>query len=625
MSGARGATPGGEASDAAAVEPAAQADHDREAWRRAEICAALCLIDPVGLPGIRLRARPGPARDAFIASFSKLAPGPVRRLPFNVEDGRLLGGVDLYATLAAGRPVKVAGLLAEANGGAIIVKMAERQPLAVASALARTIDDGMTRGEGAAGECACEARFVSVVLDEGAAPEEAPLDLLLARIPFHIGLDTLRASTSRWDWRADQNDILSAQRRLAQVTMPKELVKEIADAAERLGVLGVRPLWFALRAAKAHAALAGRNAVLIEDAAIASFLALSSHATEGQATHPPSPPPDSDDTDAEDQEKSDTKRNEGPPPNDGVDKTNENIDKIEASTDDLAAVAVAAVAAGSVSGALNQLRTGSIIAAGGRNAAAGKAGESRRAPSGGRRVGVRRGDPRRGGRLDLPATLRAAAPWSRLRPTPKGGVLIAIRPSDFHVEVRERKRGAAIIFVVDASGSAAFQRLNEAKGAIEALLADCYVRRDVVGMVAFRGVAAELALPPTQSLARAKRALSGLPGGGGTPLAAGLRLALDVAERERTKGLTPQLVVLSDGRANVGLDGEGGRDKAMADAKSEAARVAAAGVASLFFDTGRRRGDAAEQVATALRAAYVPLPSADVELIRGQVRSSMAP
>lgn len=198
------------------------------------------------------------------------------------------------------------------------------------------------------------------------------------------------------------------------------------------------------------------------------------------------------------------------------------------------------------------------------------------------------------------------------------------RPSDFHVEVRERKKGASIIFLVDASGSSALQRLNEAKGAVEALLADCYVRRDVVGLITFRGQTAELALPPTQSLARARRSLAELPGGGGTPFALALDLAAEVAGAEREKGRTPQIVVLSDGRANVDRAGQGGRAKAMADAEDAAARLAYEGVQSIFLDTSRRPSEGAQRLAEAMGARYQPLPQADPDRIRDAVRAGPA-
>jgi magnesium chelatase subunit D len=121
---------------------------------------------------------------------------------------------------------------------------------------------------------------------------------------------------------------------------------------------------------------------------------------------------------------------------------------------------------------------------------------------------------------------------------------VLVRRDDFRVQRLRERRETTTVFVVDASGSAALHRLAEAKGAIELLLAECYVRRDRVALIAFRGrpgaAGAELLLPPTRSLVRAKRSLADLPGGGGTPLAHGLdaarALAEDVSRRGGTAG-----------------------------------------------------------------------------------------
>ena len=122
-----------------------------------------------------------------------------------------------------------------------------------------------------------------------------------------------------------------------------------------------------------------------------------------------------------------------------------------------------------------------------------------------------------------------------------------IRAEDFHIQRYQQRASSCLILALDASGSAALNRLAEAKGAVELLLADCYVRRDSVAVLAFRGKAAELLLPPTRSLARAKRSLAGLPGGGGTPLASAMDAALALAEQIRRKGETPILVLLTAG------------------------------------------------------------------------------
>ncbi|MBC7580035.1 MAG: VWA domain-containing protein, partial [Tardiphaga sp.] len=182
----------------------------------------------------------------------------------------------------------------------------------------------------------------------------------------------------------------------------------------------------------------------------------------------------------------------------------------------------------------------------------------------------------------------------------------------------------ATIFVVDASGSAALHRLAEAKGAGELLLADCYIRRDQVALTAFRGAGAEVLLPPTRSLARARRSLAGLPGGGGTPLAAGLGAAGLVADRVRRRGQTPTVIVLTDGRANIARDGAQGRPRAEQDAGAAARQLRAAGILSVLVDTSPRPGPMAAQFALEMGARYLPLPHADVTTLAQAVRARVS-
>jgi magnesium chelatase subunit D len=174
---------------------------------------------------------------------------------------------------------------------------------------------------------------------------------------------------------------------------------------------------------------------------------------------------------------------------------------------------------------------------------------------------------------------------------------------------------------VDASGSLALNRLAEAKGAVELLLADCYIRRDQVAVLAFRGVAATLLLSPTRSLVRAKRSLAGLPGGGGTPLANGIEAGMLLADGVRRRGGTPTLVLLTDGQANVARDGRGGRSQAQADAMQAARLVRAAGHRALFIDTSPRPNPNSRTLAAAMDARYVPLPYADAASVSRSVRA----
>ena len=163
------------------------------------------------------------------------------------------------------------------------------------------------------------------------------------------------------------------------------------------------------------------------------------------------------------------------------------------------------------------------------------------------------------GAVHLPATLRAAAPHQRARGwRPAGGQALRLARSDLREAVRQGREGNLVLFAVDASGSmAARQRMRAVKGAVLSLLVDAYQRRDKVGMISFRGEAADLLLPATSSVQAAARRLADLPAGGRTPLAAGLLRARDVlaAERLRDPDRRPLLVVVTDGRATYGEPG----------------------------------------------------------------------
>ena len=195
-----------------------------------------------------------------------------------------------------------------------------------------------------------------------------------------------------------------------------------------------------------------------------------------------------------------------------------------------------------------------------------------------------------------------------------------VERDDFRV-VRFRDRTeSTTLFVVDASGSAALNRLAEAKGAIELLLADCYIRRDQVALIAFRGEMAELLLPPTRSLVRAKRNLAALPGGGGTPLGSAVEMAGALGEAIRRRGGTPAVVFLTDGRANIARDGTRGREAAAADLEPATAGYRALGLRTMVIDTSPRPHPSAEALARALGARYLPLPHADASLLRDAIQ-----
>ncbi|MES2195143.1 MAG: magnesium chelatase subunit D [Pseudomonadota bacterium] len=578
------------------------------AWSDAVIAAQLFAIDPIGTGGVLLRSRAGPVRDRWLAAMrSALPPSlPLRNLPLHTADGRLLGGLDLNATLLAGRPVAERGLLAEADGGVLVLAMAERLSAATTVHVTSAMDARETIVERDGLSLRMAARFGVVALDEGLDDEFAPASLR-DRLAFRIDLNGVSVHEAE-EMVGEGSEIAAARERLALLTVGEPWIEAICTAAGALGIASLRAPLLTLRVACASAALAGHAEVEQDDIALAARLVLAPRALVFPQTQEPEqqaePPPD----DSGDDDKPDN----GEP---------SDIDRA------LDEVILAAVQAALPPDVLAALRAS---AGRSRTRSQGKAGALQKSKSRGRPAGVLRGDLRAGAKLNVIETLRAAAPWQPLRRREAGiGVeasshqRILIRKDDFRISRFKQRSETTTIFVVDASGSAALHRLAEAKGAVELLLADCYVRRDQVALIAFRGSIAELLLPPTRSLARAKRSLAGLPGGGGTPLAAGLDAAYALADLIRRKGQTPTVILLTDGRANIARDGAQGRPRAEQDAMDAARQLRAAGVTTVMVDTSPRPGPLAETFAKEMGARYLPLPHADATALSKAVLASV--
>lgn len=239
-------------------------------------------------------------------------------------------------------------------------------------------------------------------------------------------------------------------------------------------------------------------------------------------------------------------------------------------------------------------------------------------------MGARPGMPRGGAKLALIDSLRAAVPWQAVRRREQGGdpaSPIIMRKDDLRIRRFEERAARVTIFAVDASGSAAAARLAEAKGAVELMLGQAYVTRSEVALIAFRGDSAELLLPPTRSLTRARRALTELPGGGGTPLALGLIAAREVAESVIARGRSAALVILTDGRANIAADGTPGRPQAAADTEAAAKAICARGIDSLVVDISARPGPEGAALAQALGGRFLALPRADARMLQAAINA----
>lgn len=554
-------------------------------WARAALAVDLLAVDPVGLGGMHLRARPGPVRDAALARLSAV-PLPRQKLHPAMGDEALFGGLDLTATLGAGRMVQRAGLLAEPR--LLVLAMAERCTPGMAARLAAHAD----RRTGAL-----------VLLDEGVDPEETAPTALSDRLAFALSLDGIGRQLVATAMPAGSAQLAAARHRLARIVLPDDVIEALVVLAARLGIDGLRAPMLALAAARAHAALAGRDTVAEADIAAAAALVLVPRATRAPAQEEPTQPDDPPPPDTEDEQ-----------PDDG-DTANEPDQTMDLPSEMLVD-AIAAMLPPDLLAAMAG-RMGRAA----RGAAGSGAGARRQGNRRGRPLPSRPGRPDSAHRIDMVATLRAAAPWQRLRSAdrPDAAGLVQLRPGDIRLKRFEDRSDRLLIFAVDASGSAAIARLAEAKGAIELLLAEAYARRDHVALIAFRGTGAEELLPPTRSLVQTKRRLAGLPGGGGTPLAAGLRAGLEAALAARGRGMTPTLALLTDGRANIALDGRADRPQAGLDATAMAHALRARGIPAVVLDTAARPQAALRGLAAAMNAIYLPLPRADANRISAAI------
>jgi magnesium chelatase subunit D len=554
-----------------------------DAWGRATLALSLLAVDPEGLRGLWLRARSGPVRDRFVALLDAL-PLPRRKIHPTVSDDQLFGGVDLSATLSSGHLVRARGLLAEPS--ALLLAMAERCPPGLAVRLGQTLD--------ARTHCL-------IAFDEGAEPDETLPPALSERLAFFVALDDIPLAASDFA-TLDLDAIEAARARLPSVTLAPAQAEELALVAAQCGIGSLRAPLLAMAAAKASAALFGRISVYASDLERAAALVYSHKSLINKDFTPqpeePSPPPE-----------------HTPEDQPGDSDTSGELTLPEE-------ILLEAVRASLPPDVLARLAAG--------RAARAKSGAS---GTGAARKGNRRGRPlpSRPGKLDgtskidLVATLRAAAPWQPLRraASPRGH-LVHIRTEDIRVKRYEETSDRLLVFTVDASGSAAMARLGEAKGAIELLLAEAYARRDHVALIAFRGEGAELLLPPTRSLVQTKRRLAGLPGGGGTPLAHGLQAAMELAHQARARGMTPTLALLTDGRANIALDGTANRERAGEDATRLARALRAAGTPAVVIDTATRPQEALRALAAALDAPYIALPRADAHRLSSAVSAALA-
>jgi magnesium chelatase subunit D len=581
--------------------------------------ALLMLAVEPRLRGVALAATAGTGKSSLARGIQALLDVPFVDVPTSASIENLVGGLDLEATLSAGRMVLRPGLLVRAHGGIAYVDGVNLLQDSTVNTLLTVLDERVVQieREGVSQRPTADFSLIASYDPEEGVPRRHLLDRmgLLVTLPSsadseqrqNVIRQNLLGDAAAWEEDTDflRGVILAAREQLPHVTISDEQIAYLSVTALQYGAEGHRVDLFATHAARASAALAMREAVDDEDLEIAARLVILPRAT--QIPTPPEPPPEEEDPPPppppeppEDQPEE--PENNPDDPEDDPDDPDDSEPEQMALPDDLLLEALASELPEIIEDLpFNKLRKS-------RSGSRGKTSGQR-----GRFIRSVPGDMNRA-RIDIPATLRAAIPWQRIRGTEAGGH-IALRKSDVRVKQYQSKAGVLFCLAVDASGSMALNRMRQAKGAVQKLLERAYVNRDQVALIGFRGEQADLLLPPSQSVELAQRELDLLPTGGGTPLASALVMAMTVAEQARRKGVMQTvLVLLTDGRGNVKLKPESDPQDELQQLGTSLAQY---NIHAIVVDTKRSflsRGEA-RQLAEWLQGDYAYLPNANSEQI----------